>query len=536
MKLHNILNKFKLQRSDFSFRKPISLFSMAAIISLLNLVCYNIPFLQFAIEHSNGSFLSRTWLIISLVLALLILNFFAIYLLLFLTRKVGKVLQAILLIINSVATYFVITYQVLMDEGMMGNVFNTRYSEASGFFSWKLFAFIVFLGILPATLLIIKPIKYGTWKKMAINCGTSLLLSLVIVATNIGQTLFFSQYDTELGGLVMPWSYIVNTCRMYSSKNAKEVKEIPLPDATITDSTKTAVVLVIGESARKANFQLYGYNRATNPYLSKQKDLRVLQAESCDTYTTAGVKAIVEPEESDDLYEILPNYAFRTGVDVSWRTYNWGEPPVHIDEYLTDQDLAKIYPDVDAKYDEILFTGLKQRIEQSKQSKVLIILHTSTNHGPDYPKKYPKEFEHFKPVFTNVEEAHEDDAKLYNAYDNSVLYADYLVSNLIDTLRTMSDWQTAMLYVSDHGESLGENNVYMHGLPKKIAPKVQYEIPFLVWMSSDFREMKSIVNTEEASEDQLPTPIDQHYVFHSILNLLSIDSPAYKKKFDLFKR
>ena len=80
------------------------------------------------------------------------------------------------------------------------------------------------------------------------------------------------------------------------------------------------MVLVIGESARKANFQFYGYERNTNPRLAKQEGLKVFQATACATYTTAGTKAILEPQNSDDLYEMLPNYAFRTGVDVSWRT------------------------------------------------------------------------------------------------------------------------------------------------------------------------------------------------------------------------
>jgi lipid A ethanolaminephosphotransferase len=164
------------------------------------------------------------------------------------------------------------------------------------------------------------------------------------------------------------------------------------------------VVLVIGESARKANFQLYGYQRDTNPLLSQQQGLKVYQANSCATYTTAGCKAILEPKNSDDLYELLPNYAFRMGVDVSWRTSNWGEPPIHIDEYLTDSELAEKYPEADSRYDGILFAALRQRIESSRKNKVLIILHTSTSHGPQYASKYPKKFEVYKPVAKNVEE------------------------------------------------------------------------------------------------------------------------------------
>ena len=284
------------------------------------------------------------------------------------------------------------------------------------------------------------------------------------------------------------------------------------------------MVLVIGESARKANFGLYGYGRNTNPLLSKRDSLKVFQATSCATYTTAGTKAILEPKNSDDLYELLPNYAYRTGVDVAWRTSNWGEPPIHIDEYLTDNDLSGQYPDADSEHDGILFQGLRERIESSPKNKVLIVLHTSTSHGPNYAVKYPKEFEVYKPVAKSVEEGEKHLDMLTNAYDNTIVYTDFLLDSLINTLSAMKDWHSAMIFISDHGESLGENNLFMHGMPMRLAPKVQYEIPFLVWTSKDFRDYKR----------SLPEVLEQHYIFHSVLNLLSIQSPAYDKDYDIF--
>jgi len=349
-----------------------------------------------------------------------------------------------------------------------------------------------------------------------------------VAAMNISQTLWISQHDTELGGLVQPWSYVANTFRVVSSQHDEQAEEIKLPDGTITDQQKAVVVLVIGESARKANFQLYGYGRDTNPLLSEQEGLKVFEATSCATYTTAGSKAILEPKNSDELYELLPNYAFRTGVDVVWRTTNWGEPPIHIDEYLTDTELSAHYPDVDKAYDGILFAGLRERIESSKKNKVLVVLHTSTSHGPKYADKYPEEFEVYKPVAQNIEEGEKNIGLLVNAYDNTIRYTDFLLDSLINTLRAMSEWKSAMIFISDHGESLGENKVFMHGLPMKLAPKVQYEIPFLVWTSDNFRSYKT-------TGSELPAVLEQHYIFHSVLNLLSIQSPAYLQEYDIFK-
>ena len=223
----------------------------------------------------------------------------------------------------------------------------------------------------------------------------------------------------------------------------------------------------------------------------------------------------------------MPNYAFRTGVDVAWRTSNWGEPPIHIDEYVTDDKLAEHYPDAEEKdYDGILFHGLRERIESSQKDKVLIVLHTSTSHGPKYADKYPKKFEVFKPVAKNVEEGEKNIGMLVNAYDNTILYTDFLLDGLINTLRAMTDWKSAMIFISDHGESLGENKMFMHGMPMRLAPKEQYEIPFLVWTSEGYRDYKP--------EGELPAVLEQHYIFHSVLNLLSIESPAYDKEFDVY--
>jgi len=510
------------------FRKPISLYAFSSIVSIGTLLLYNLPFFGYVADNSNETGAAKFFLTASLVVVMLVLNFMMTCLAVGLLRKVGRVLLAILSLINATAVYFVYTYNVIIDEVTIGNVFNTRYSEASGFFSWSLWLFLIGFGVLPALFCLLQPVARAKAKRLATVCAASLAIVLVTALLNIGQTLWISQHDTELGGLLQPWSYLVNTCRVVSINQGKKAEEIKLPDGRITDREKTVVVLVIGESARKANFQLYGYRRPTNPLLSRQQGLRVLQATSCATYTTAGTKAILEPKNSSDLYELLPNYAFRTGADVLWRTSNWGEPPIHIDEYVNNLELGEQYPDADFKHDEILLQGLRERIASSPKDKLLVVLHTSTSHGPKYVDKYPKRFEVFKPVAANVEEGEKHLDRLVNAYDNTICYTDFLLDSLINMLRDMTDRHSALIFISDHGESLGENKIFMHGLPMKVAPKEQYEIPFLVWLSDGFRQYKP--------QSQLPNVLEQHYVFHSVLNLLSIESPSYDKDYDIFQR
>ena len=514
--------------------RPISLFAFSCIVSIGTLLLYNIPFFNYVSQNTNESTGGIIFLQASLVIIMLALNFMLTYLSMWLLRIVARILLAIFAIINATAVYFIITYSAIINATTIENVFNTRYSEASGFFSWSLWMFIAVFGVLPALYCLMQPVVIGKAKKLGIYCGSSLAIILLVASLNISQTLWISQHDTELGGLLQPWSYVVNTCRVISSYQDEQAEEIKLPDGTITDHEKTVVVLVIGESARKANFQLYGYQRDTNPLLSKQEGLKVYQATACATYTTAGTKAILEPKDSGDLYELLPNYAFRTGVDVSWRTSNWGEPPIHIDEYLTDTDLSDLYQGKSNDYDDILYYGLRERIESSKKDKVLIILHTSTSHGPKYADKYPKQFEVYKPVAKNIEEGEKNIGMLINAYDNTIRYTDFLLNNLINTLREMKDWHSAMIFISDHGESLGENKMFMHGLPMKLAPKVQYEIPFLVWTSDGFRTYKQTSSSQDALESEWPAVLEQHYIVHSVLNLLSIQSPAYNKDYDIF--
>jgi lipid A ethanolaminephosphotransferase len=510
------------------FRKPISLYAFSSIVSIGTLLLYNLPFFGYVADNSNETGAAKFFLTASLVVVMLVLKFMMTCLAVGLLRKVGRVLLAILSLINATAVYFVYTYNVIIDEVTIGNVFNTRYSEASGFFSWALWLFLIGFGVLPALFCLLQPVTRAKAKRLATVCAASLAIVLVTALLNIGQTLWISQHDTELGGLLQPWSYLVNTCRVVSINQGKKAEEIKLPDGRITDREKTVVVLVIGESARKANFQLYGYRRPTNPLLSRQQGLRVLQATSCATYTTAGTKAILEPKNSSDLYELLPNYAFRTGADVLWRTSNWGEPPIHIDEYVNNLELGEQYPDADFKHDEILLQGLRERIASSPKDKLLVVLHTSTSHGPKYVDKYPKRFEVFKPVAANVEEGEKHLDRLVNAYDNTICYTDFLLDSLINMLRDMTDRHSALIFISDHGESLGENKIFMHGLPMKVAPKEQYEIPFLVWLSDGFRQYKP--------QSQLPNVLEQHYVFHSVLNLLSIESPSYDKDYDIFQR
>nr|WP_068892299.1 phosphoethanolamine--lipid A transferase EptA [Pedobacter panaciterrae] len=495
----------------------------AMLMSFLNFLLFHFPFYSFVFKNVDYKSFNGVFLIISIMIIMLVVNAFIFYLICFLSRFVGKFLLVLFFIISAIAVYFINTYGVLIDKTMIGNILNTNYAESSSFFSIKLIIYIILFGVLPGIYIIKVKIINETWKRFAITSSATLLFILALVFANASNWLWIDKNSKILGALPMPWSYVANTYLFYSGKFKSNEKEILLPNATIKDNQKSVVVLVIGESARSENFSLYGYKKNTNPLLSKMDNLFHFDATSCATYTTAGVKCILEYTNTDKLYEILPNYLYRNNVEVIWRTTNWGEPPVHIKDYQNKDALMQNCKGEACDFDEVLLTGLKDQILASKKNKILIVLHTSTSHGPTYSKKYPPQFETFKPVCNSVELGDCSQTELINAYDNTIVYTDYILSKLIEDLKQLNEYKSAMIFVSDHGESLGEKNLYMHGVPISIAPKEQYEIPFIVWVSAGSKQVK-------------PNKVlSQNHVFHSVLNFLNIQSPIYDEEMNIFK-
>ncbi len=503
-----------------------SIWPLAVFYAFITLVAYHNPFWHYVEKNVDTGTSSGVMLIISLAVLLFAMSGLFAYLILYILGRWGKYFLSLIFCINATAFYFINTYGVMIDQTMIGNVFNTNFGEASSFFSIEFLIYFGFFGVIPS-------IALCKWKFIKESVRTFVLrfvLCLTILGgfawANSSSWLWVDKHVPVLGSLALPWSYLVNTCRYWSDvyKNSRE--EELLPNAEIKNTEKAVVVLVIGESARAENFSLYGYQKETNPLLSKLPNVKHYKAESCATYTTAGVKCILDYKDTGTYYEPLPNYLRRNGVAVFWRTSNTGEPKIKADKFEGREELSKFaaQDSLNADYDEVLLAGLKEEILNSGKEKVFIVLHTSTSHGPTYAKKYPEKFEKFSPVCTSVELSKCSRKELINAYDNTIVYTDYILARLIGELKSLQDYKSSVIFVSDHGESLGEANLYMHGVPKKFAPREQYDIPFIVWTSDNSRTCKE---QDEAS---------QHNVFHSVLDFLDIDSPIFNKDLTLFER
>ena len=505
-----------------TLKTPATLTRVCLLLSAYTLIAFNIPFFTEVFDRISSS-LNGIWIAASMFIIMLALNFCIYYLILYLGRTTGKCIIALTFAANALCVYFMTNFNVLIDRTMMGNVFNTEFSEASSFLSWGMIGYLFLLGIAPCIWLFCRKVAYGSAKRFFANFGIALTVIIGVVAGNRHNVIWIDYNATILGSKIMPWSYIVNTFRYNALQQQLNQKEILLPDAMFTTDNRDICVLVIGESARSRNFSLYGYEKETNPLL-KADSVAVLKAEASDTYTTEAVKAILSHKPGKELYEILPNYLYRNGVDVIWRRSNWGTPPLHIKKHYTKSSLKERFPEADSDYDGILFHGLAQDIQESDSTKIFIGIHTYTSHGPSYFGNVPQEFKAFFPECRTVEMSEADLEELVNAYDNTVLYTDYLVHSVIDMLKKeFPDRRSCVIFISDHGESLGEDGNYMHGIPKSMAPADQLDIPFIVWTSDDTLKIKDI-------------PMAGHYnIYHSVMNFLGMESPIYDESKNIFE-
>ena len=223
------------------FKDRIKLTTMCVVLSIFTLVAYHFPFFRLVIENTEGG-LNGTLIFAGLAVLMLALNFFFYYLVLYAGRIVGKCILGFMFIADAISLYFINSYEVLITDKMMGNVFNTQFSEASGFFSLSAVLYVVFLGIAPCIYLFIQKVEYGSFRRFLTNIGAGLGIVLAVALGHMKNWPWIDRNSTELGSLLMPWSYTVNTFRYYSAEKKRNAKEILLPDAVITNDNPDVCV------------------------------------------------------------------------------------------------------------------------------------------------------------------------------------------------------------------------------------------------------------------------------------------------------
>ncbi|WP_321368101.1 phosphoethanolamine--lipid A transferase [uncultured Desulfuromusa sp.] len=494
----------------------------------------------YPISTSNMSFL----LSIAVVFSCFLVLFFC----LFNSRLTLKPVLIFSVLIAAFISYFANSYSTIIDDTMIQNVLETNAGESIDLISTKLLLYLFFLGILPATLIYKVRTPSQTIRRTILTTTATMSLSLLII---IIALLSFSKFYTSFFREHKPLRYYTNpTYAFYSagkyignkfSSGEKQIKTIGL-DAKKNESSqgRKLAIIVVGEAARADRFSLNGYEKETNPLLKEEDIINFSNMYSCGTTTAVSVPCMFsylerknysdkKAKSTENILDVLA----RGGVHILWRDNNSSSKGVadrvRYENYRTP-DNNKVC-DGECR-DMGMLGGLQEFINQQEQGDILIVLHQMGNHGPAYSKRYPQSFEKFKPVCeTNqLEECRQED--IGNAYDNAILYTDYFLSQTIELLKKNDGkFQPALIYMSDHGESLGEGGLYLHGMPYFMAPDTQKHVGALMWFG---QSSKQNINTERLKQ-VAGNDFSHDNLFHTLLGLMQIKTALYKEEKDILK-
>jgi len=468
-------------------------------------------------------------------------------------RPILKPSLILILVVATLGAYFMKTYGLMIDRSMIRNVLATDLGDISELFNIKMLYYLVVLGGLPSLFVWRTEIRsQGVVKELFMALGT-LLVSLAVMVVLL--VVFYKDY-ISLGKnynyvrhLVNPVNslYAIASCAKGRVDQGRIVARPVGEDAHLeTDwqarGKKNLVILVVGEAARARQFSLNGYEKKTNPFLEQEEVLSFTNTSSCGTVTTTSLPCMFShfgresfSDSKAQHHEGLLDVVSHGGVQVLWRENNSGckgvcdrvEVQVAGGQGQTDPLCA-----TGECQDMILLAGVQEYIEKAG-SDTLIVLHQKGSYGPGYYRRTPAEFKRFLPECTTNQLQECRAEELVNAYDNTIVYTDYFLSQVIDLLKKNSEhFNTSMLYLSDYGESLGEKNIYLHGLPYVIAPEEQKRVPFILWFGDAFLKENRI--DKSCLQKKLDDELSHDNLFHSVLGLLGIKTVMYEKNLDIF--
>jgi lipid A ethanolaminephosphotransferase len=486
----------------------------------------------------------------------ILVGIFSVMLLALSARLIFKPVLILMLLLSALVGYFQTEYGVIIDKGMIQNVMETDFREASELLSFPLGVHMALFGLLPALFVGAVRIRYRPWLQESFMRLLALLgmvlITGLLIWVNYKDFVIVGRAHRELRTFINPTSPMFEAYKYARRKlfdpAQGSIQPIGLDarqgsrylHAAQSAAHKTVVVLVVGETARAANFSLNGYARETNPKLARDGVISFRNAYACGTSTAESIPCIFSHFDRKDYspssaarHENVLDVLARAGVKVLWRDNNSGCKGVCMRVAFENENTLARKDQCSASecYDELLLNGLRERIEAS-DSDILIVLHQKGSHGPAYYERHPPEFSRFIPECKDHAPQNCSREALRNAYDNTILYTDHVLHLTIETLKSLPErYASVMLYVSDHGESLGENGIYLHGLPYLLAPDEQRHIPMILWLSDTYarthgidRECMAQRAVEEASHD---------HVSHSLLGLFGVETRIYLPDHDL---
>ncbi|WPS07091.1 phosphoethanolamine transferase EptA [Klebsiella aerogenes] len=466
--------------------------------------------------------------------------------------KLDRVVISLFILLSASAQYFIWTFGVVIDRSMIANIFDTTPAESFALLSTQM---VIVLGLSGLLMVLVawwikvrKPASF--WRGAAmrlLNIAVSALLIVLVAA------LFYKDYasvfrnNKELVKSLSPSNSIVALNSWYAHNRMDNLPLVKIGEdakqkAVMHNGTrKNLTIVVLGETSRAENFSLGGYDRETNPRLKQDDVVYFPKTTSCGTATAVSVPCMFSnmprahyDEELAHHQEGVLDILQRAGVQVLWNDNDGGckgacDRVPH--QNVTNLNLSGECIDGEC-YDDVLFHNLDSYIDNLQQDGI-IVLHTIGSHGPTYYNRYPAEFKKFTPTCDTNEIQSCTQQQLTNTYDNTILYVDYVVDKAIKLLQSKQDrFTTSLVYLSDHGESLGEDGVYLHGLPYSIAPDTQKHVPMLLWLSPDYQQRYGV--SSQCLQQQAKTnDYSQDNLFSTLLGLLGVDTREYQAKDDL---
>jgi lipid A ethanolaminephosphotransferase len=533
----------------------ISQVKLTFLLSLFFTIFYNFTFFKKTLSVYPLNF-QNTFFIVSLFLVLVLTLNFVFNILLLVLNLITRLLRLkvfykrfflVIFFFATLAAYVMDSYSVVIDETMLLNVLKTDAHESLDLLSWTLLLYFIFLFLIPVIALYKLKVEEGLLRSETMTRFKASLISFILIFLLI---LSFGKFYATFLREQKPLRYYVNpTYWIYSIgkfgssflKNPNRIMEVIGKGSTIPlkDQDRELIILVVGETARRDRFSLNGYSKETNPLLKKENVISFDNATSCGTSTAISVPCMFSNfgrsnfnvDNANSTENLLDVLSHTKDVNVLWRDNNSDSKGVALRVKYEDFKSSTVNTICDSECrDEGMLVGLQEYINNVKEKDILIVLHQMGNHGPAYYKRYPKKFEIFKPVCRTSELGKCTNEEIGNAYDNAILYTDYFLSNIISLLKVNSTkFSTAMIYVSDHGESLGENGIYLHGLPYMMAPKEQKEIAMIMWFGGEMEKQTNYVILRENSKK----PYSHDNIFHTILGTMEVESSVYLKELDI---
>lgn len=472
---------------------------------------------------------------------------------LFATRRTAKPMLIVLSVVTAVATVFMRTYMVYLDPTMLRNVLNTDWAEARELLAMRSVASMTLYALPPIALVnwirlreraLAHAVLFRIGTVLAASCVS--VLALLLVMQDLAPLM---RMQREVRYLLTPGNLIYSTFRNISRSSGAPLGRVHAQAkqtrrAADAGSRKPILLLlVVGETARGANFSLNGYERQTNPQLQKLDVISFLNVSSCGTATEVSLPCMFSPfgrrEYDEDVHQVhdgLLQVLAHSGYRVIWRENQSGCKGVCEGDGIIVQHAREWAPAEKCPegrcLDEVLLEGL-DGLTAAPARDTVVVLHQLGNHGPAYYKRYPPAFQHFVPTCDTTELRTCNREQIVNTYDNAILYTDDLLAKAVRFLQTRESlFDTAFLYVSDHGESLGERGLYLHGLPYAIAPDTQTSVPMIMWLSDAFSRQTGV--STNCIRLQARASASHDNLFHSVLGLLSVSTPAYLVERDLF--